>query len=97
MKARLCKVVFEVRVRVLVIVTCRRGPEKWSGEHASVTKAKVKSFIQVVFSDDVEFVANVAARAGMRVNSNCAAPVIEIVIRSGQPEPFELLFESSIS
>src|ERR1700757_2173108 len=34
------------------------------------------------------------ARAGMRVNGNCAAPVIEIVIRCGQPEPFELLFES---
>ncbi len=94
MKAGFCKVVLEVRVRVLVIVACRRGPEKRSGEHATVTKAKVKSFIQCVFSDDVEFVADVPARAGMRVNGNCAAPVIEIVIRCGQPEPFELLFES---
>jgi hypothetical protein len=94
MKAGLCKVVFDVRVRILVIVACRRGPEKRSGEHATVTKAKVKSFIQCVFSDDVEFVADVPARAGTRVNGNCAGPVIEIVIRCGQPEPFELLFES---
>src|ERR1700761_6989831 len=94
MKAGLCKVVFDVRVRVLVIVASRRGPEKRSGEHATVTKATVKSFIQGVFSDDVEFVADVPAPAGMRVNGNCAAPVIEVVIRCGQPEPFELLFES---
>src|ERR1700736_5755911 len=94
MKAGLCKVIFEVRVRVLVIVACRRGPEKRSGEHATVTKAKVKSFIQCVFSDDVEFVADVPARAGMRVNGNLAGPVIEIGIRCGQPKPFELLLES---
>src|SRR5258707_9492459 len=93
MKAGLCKVVFEVRIRVLVIVACRRGPEKRSGEHATVTKAKVKSFIKCVFSDDVEFVADVPARAGMGVNGKCARPVIEIVIRCGQPEPCELLFE----
>src|SRR5258708_24343336 len=94
MEGGLGKVVLEVRVRVLVIVACRRGPEKRSGEHATVTKAKVKSFIQCVFSDDVEFVADVPARAGMPVNGNCARPVIEIVIRCGQPEAFELLFES---
>src|SRR6201996_7055779 len=94
MKAGFCKVVFDVRVRVLVIVAWRRGFEKRSGEHATVTKAKVKSFIQCVFSHEVEFVADVPARAWVRVDGNCAARAIEIVVGCGQPEPFELLFES---
>lgn len=43
----------------------RGGLEKLSSEQASVTKAKGQSWIQLVFSDQIEFIADMAARAGM--------------------------------
>jgi hypothetical protein len=72
MKAGFRKVVFEVRVGIAVIVTRRSFVEKLSGEHASITKAKVQPFIQLVFSNHIEFVADVAARGRMRGNRNRA-------------------------
>jgi hypothetical protein len=51
-----------------------------SSEQASITKAKGQSFIQLVFSDQIEFVADMTARAGMGGNLNCSAAVVEIVI-----------------
>jgi hypothetical protein len=58
----------------------RGGHEKLSSEQASVTKAKAQSLVQLVFSDQVEFVADMAVRAGMGGNLNCSTAVVEIVI-----------------
>ena len=74
-------------------MTRRRGVEKLSGEHASIAKSKVQSFIQLVFGNQIEFVADMAARAGVGRNRNCSAAGIEVVICCGQPEAFKLLFE----
>ena len=59
----------------------RRGAlEKLSSEQASVTKAKVHAFIQLVFSDQIEFVTDMTARAGMGGNLNGSTAVVEVVI-----------------
>ena len=58
----------------------RSGFEKLSSEQTSVTKAKAHAFIQLVFSDQIEFVADMTARAGMGGNLNCSTAVVEIVI-----------------
>jgi len=79
-KAGFRKVVFEVRVGIAVIVTRRSFVEKLSGEHASVAKAKAQSFIHLVFGNQIEFVADVAARAGMGRNRNRPTAGIEVVI-----------------
>ncbi len=49
-------------------MTRRGGAEKLSGEHLSIAKAKVQSFIELVFGNQIEFVADVTTRAGMRGN-----------------------------
>jgi hypothetical protein len=67
-KAGFRKVVFEIGVGIAVIVTRRGLVEKLSGEHSSVTKAKVQSFIQLVFGNQIKLVADVAARAGVGRN-----------------------------
>ena len=79
-KAGFRKVVFEIRVRIAVIVPQRGGVEKLSGEHARITKAKVQSFIHHVFGNRIEFVADVPARAGASRNRNGSAAGIEVVI-----------------
>ena len=80
MEARLGKVIFNVTVWVAVIVSPRSGFEKLPGEEPGVAKAKVQSFIQLVFGDKIEFVADVAACAGASGNRNRSAAGIEIVI-----------------
>src|ERR1700686_4317564 len=50
-KARLGKVIFNVTVRIAVIVSLRGGLQKLSGEEPGVAKAKVESFTQLVFGD----------------------------------------------
>ena len=65
MKTGLRKVVFEVRVWIAVIVPRRGGLQKLSGEHAGVSKAKVQPLVQVIFRDQIEFVANVRFRTRM--------------------------------
>jgi hypothetical protein len=80
MKAGLRKVVLEVCVRVGVIVARRGGLEELSSEQASITKAKTQSFIQLVFSDQIEFVADMTARAGTCGNSNSSTAGVEVVI-----------------
>jgi hypothetical protein len=74
-------------------VSRRGGLEKLSSEQASVTKAKGQPFIQLVFSREIEFVADMTARAGTCGNSNGSTAGIEVVIRSGQPVAFECLFQ----
>ena len=80
MKAGFRKVVFEVRVGIAVIATRRCGVEKLPGEHSSITKSKVQSFIQLVFGNQIEFVADMAAGTGVCGNRNRAAAGIEVVI-----------------
>ena len=80
MKARLGKVIFNISVWVAVIVSLRGGPEKLSGEQAGIAKPEADSFIQLVFGDQIEFVADVAAGAGACGNRNRSAAGIEIVI-----------------
>src|ERR1700722_9550521 len=80
MKAGLRKVVFEVRVGIAVIVTRRSLVEKLSGEHAAITEAKVQSFIDFVLGNHIEFVADVAIRAGMGGNRNGSAAGVEVVL-----------------
>ena len=65
MKTGLRKVVFEVRVWIAVIVPRRGGLQKLSGEHAGVSKAKVQPLVQLIFRDQIEFVANVRFRTRM--------------------------------
>ena len=74
------KVVFEVRVGIAVIVTRRSLIEKLSGEHATVTKAKAQPFIHRVFGNQIKFIADVAARAGMRGNRNGSTAGVKVVI-----------------
>ena len=69
------------------------GIEKLSSKQASVTHAKSQSWVQQVFSHQIEFIADMAARAGMGGNRNGSAAGVEIVIGSGQPVPFECLFD----
>jgi hypothetical protein len=61
-------------------VARRGGAEKFPGKHASITKARVQSFIQLVFGNQIEFVADVAVRAGMGGNRNRSAAGVEVVI-----------------
>jgi len=56
MKARLGKVIFNVSVRVAVVVSLRGGLKKLSGEQASIAKPEVQPFIQLVFRNQIEFV-----------------------------------------
>jgi len=44
-------------------VTWRCGVEKLSGEHASITESKAQFFIQLVFGNQIEFIADMAAPA----------------------------------
>jgi len=50
MKARLGKVIFNVTVWVAVIVSLCSGLQKLPGKEPGVAKAKVQSFIQLVFA-----------------------------------------------
>ena len=68
MRAGFRKVVFKVRVWIAVIVTWRCGFEKLSGDHATITKSKTQSFIQLVFGNQIEFVADMTARTGVGRN-----------------------------
>jgi len=77
MKTGLRKVVFEVRVWIAVIVPRRGGLQKLSGEHAGVSKAKVQPLVQLIFRDQIEFVANMRVRTGMRRNRNGSAAGVE--------------------
>ena len=58
----------------------RSGLEKLSGEQASVTKAEGQPLIQLVFSDEIEFVADMTTRAWMGGNLNRSTAVVEIII-----------------
>jgi len=80
MKAGLRKIVFEVCIRVTVIMPGRGGLEKLSCEQTSVAKTKIQSSIQPVLSSQIEFVADVPARTGTGGNSNRSTAGIEIVI-----------------
>jgi len=80
MKAGPGKVIFKVSIRILVIVSLRSGLEKLSGEQAGIAKAEVESFIHLVFGDQIEFVADVAAGAGAGGNRNRSAAGVEIVV-----------------
>src|ERR1700731_355081 len=71
----------------------RSGLEKLSGEHAAITETKAQSFIHRVFGNRIEFVADVSACARVGRNRNCSTAGVIVVIGSGQPEPFKLLFE----
>src|SRR5258708_37374662 len=93
MKARLRKVVLEVGVRIGVVAPSRGGLEKLSGEQTSVTKAKVQSFVQAIFKGEIEFVADVAARAGMGGDGNSSTAGVEIVVCCGQPASYKRLVE----
>src|ERR1700739_4545858 len=92
-KAGLRKVVFEVGVRIAVILTPRGGAEKLSGEHTAITKAKVQSFIHFVLGNHIEFVADVPASSGMSRNRNSPTAGVVVVIRGHQPVAFKLLDE----
>src|SRR6266851_442540 len=80
MKARLGKIILNVSVWVAVIVSLRGGLEKLSGEESGVTKAEVESCIHLVLADQIEFVADVAAGAGVGWNRNRSAAGVEIVV-----------------
>jgi hypothetical protein len=80
MKGRLGKVIFNISVWVAVIVSLRGGPEKLSGEQAGIAKPEVDSFIQLVFGNQIEFVADMAAGTGVCGNRNRSAAGIKIVI-----------------
>ena len=80
MEARLGEVIFNVTVWVAEIVSLCSGLQKLPGKEPGVAKAKVQSFIQLVFGDQIEFVADVAAGAGTGGNRNRSATGIEIVI-----------------
>ena len=69
------------------------GLEELPGEEASVTKSEVQSAIQLVFSNQINFIADMTARAGMCGNRNRSTAGVEIVICSGQPVAFKCLFE----
>src|SRR5258708_37721641 len=64
MKARLGKVIFNVSIRVAVVLSLRGGLKKLSGEQASIAKPEVQPFIQLVFRNQIEFVADMAAGTG---------------------------------
>jgi hypothetical protein len=76
MKTGLRKVAFEVRVWLAVIVPRRGGLQKLSGEHASVSKAQVQPLVQLIFRDQIEFVANVV-RTRMGRNRNGSTTSVE--------------------
>ena len=80
MKARLGKVIFNVSIRVAVVVSLRGGLKKLSGEQASIAKPEVQPFIQLVFRNQIEFVADMAAGTGMGCYRNCSAAGVKIVI-----------------
>src|ERR1700731_2016206 len=93
MKARLRKIVLEVGVRIAVVISSRGGLEKLSGKQTSITKAKVQSTVQAGFKRGVEFVADVAARAGTGGNGDGPAAGVEIVICGDEPIAYKCLFE----
>src|SRR6267154_3367951 len=80
MKARLGKVIFNVSIRVAVVLSLRGGLKKLSGEQASIAKPEVQPFIQLVFRNQIEFVADMAAGTGVEGNRNCSAAGVKIVI-----------------
>jgi len=63
MEARLGEIIFKVSIWVLVIVSPRSSLEKLSGEQAGIAKPEADSFIQLLFVNQIEFVADMAARA----------------------------------
>src|SRR6266853_2866996 len=93
MKARLGKVIFNVSIRVAVVLSLRGGLKKLSGEQASIAKPEVQPFIQLVFRNQIEFVADMAAGTGVEGNRNCSAAGVKIVVRSGQPVALKGLLE----
>ncbi len=83
----------EVSVRIAEVGSPRSGLEELSGEQAGITKAKVQSFAHGVFKSEIEFIANVAARAGMGGNGNGSTAGVEIVICGDKPVAYKCLFE----
>ncbi len=65
MEARLGEIIFNVSVGIAVIVSLRGGLQKLSGEESAVAKPEVESFIHLVFGNQIEFVADVAAGTGV--------------------------------
>src|SRR6266446_5170865 len=92
-KARLGKIIFNVSERVAVIVSGRGGLQELSGEESGVTKTKVQPFIHLVFGNQIEFVSDVAAGAGVGGNRNRSAASVKVVVRSGQPVALKGLLE----
>ena len=80
MKARLGEIIFKVSVWVLEIVSPRGGLEKLSGEQAGIAKPEAESFIKLVFGNEIEFVANMAAGTGAGWYRNRSAAGVKIVI-----------------
>lgn len=80
MEARLGKIIFKVSKWVGVIVSLRSGREKLSSEQAGIAKPEVDSSVQLVFGNQIEFVADVPACAGMGDNRNGPAAGVIIVI-----------------
>jgi hypothetical protein len=78
--AQSLKLVFKGRVWIAVIVSRRGGVEKLSSKHTSITKVKDQFFVQLVFGNQIEFVADVAAGARMGGNGNGSAAGVEVVI-----------------
>ena len=79
-EARLGEIIFQVSVWVLVIVSPRGGLEKLSGEQAGIAKPEAESFIKLVFGNEIEFVANMAAGTGAGWYRNRSAAGVKIVI-----------------
>ena len=51
-----------------------------ASEQPRITKAEVQPFIQLVFRDHIELVADMAAGTGVGGNRNCTAARVKIVI-----------------
>ena len=79
MKARLGKIIFKISVWVAIIASLRSGPEKLSGEQVGIAKPEVDSFVQVVFGNRIESVADVPTNAGMGENRNRSTAGVKIV------------------
>src|SRR5258707_15397122 len=80
MEARLGEVIFNVTLWVAEIVSLCSGLQKLPGKEPGVAKAKGQSFIQLVFGDQIELVADVADGARARGIRQRTADVLAIFI-----------------
>ena len=62
-------------------------------EQAGVAKTEAQPFIQLVFGNQIEFVADMAAGTGVGGNRNRSAAGVEVVMRGDQPKAFKRLLQ----